>query len=227
MSESNDRQRMPRKGHVEVAPIAHVTFALMLAAAKRRGLASYHRPLETHNGRDVWRDLMEEQVDAWQYTIQAKLEAQGLVADYHRLMVAARDLVDAIPAEAILECGVIWGEANTVSVLEAHHALSGLLAAYDGALIMDAAGGPVDVPLHAFSTTAGANEPGSLAVDALWRAKRFLDKEPTILSPTGKLVSDLATALLDSGAVGLAGDGIGAGRDTDVGVSDHHSAREE
>jgi hypothetical protein len=45
-----------------------------LRAREQQGIATYQRPLETHNGRDALRDAFEEACDLAAYLMQALME---------------------------------------------------------------------------------------------------------------------------------------------------------
>ena len=67
-------QPPPTAGRVNVNEIATRELPALLAQRQAEGLAHYGRPLETHNGRDPYQDLIEEQIDGLQYTLQAREE---------------------------------------------------------------------------------------------------------------------------------------------------------
>lgn len=67
-------QPRPRPGNVTVPPIAASIFQSMLHEQDAKGRWMYGTSLQTHNGRDAFRDAMEEAVDLWQYLVQARLE---------------------------------------------------------------------------------------------------------------------------------------------------------
>jgi hypothetical protein len=69
---------MPAPGRQAVTPVARELFAAMLAEREQRGIATYGRSLETHNGRDAVQDALEECADLWQYLVQIKLERDAL-----------------------------------------------------------------------------------------------------------------------------------------------------
>jgi hypothetical protein len=50
----------------------------LLAQRQAKGMKTYGRPLETFNGRDVHRNLLDELVDAVQYAVQAQMEREAL-----------------------------------------------------------------------------------------------------------------------------------------------------
>ena len=50
-------------------------FRALLESRRAIGIERYGRELETHNGRDVIRDLVEELADAYAYATQAALES--------------------------------------------------------------------------------------------------------------------------------------------------------
>lgn len=70
-----------------------VTRALMdlLAERERKGIETYGRSLETFNGRDATRDLLEELIDGAQYALQWQMERAELLAEIKRL----RELLEA------------------------------------------------------------------------------------------------------------------------------------
>lgn len=88
-------QPMPQEGRENVVPKAFEDFERMMAESVRRGVATYHTPLKTHNGRNALRDLREELIDAWQYATQAVMEHQDLLDERNDLRVR----VDALEAQ--------------------------------------------------------------------------------------------------------------------------------
>jgi hypothetical protein len=74
-------QPLPVAGGVSVTPVARAEFLRMLLEREVKGVATYGMSLTTNNGRDVFRDLLEELIDAWQYAIQALLETEELAAE--------------------------------------------------------------------------------------------------------------------------------------------------
>ena len=71
-----NNQPLPTPGQEDVTPVARELFGIMLAERERKGIATYGTTLQTHNGRDVLQDLLEELIDAWQYAVQARMEAE-------------------------------------------------------------------------------------------------------------------------------------------------------
>jgi hypothetical protein len=67
-----------------------VTEALIAHLRKRqaKGRAEYGRSLETFNGRDAGRDLLEELLDGAQYAMQLQLERAALEAELARWKAA-------------------------------------------------------------------------------------------------------------------------------------------
>lgn len=78
-------QPMPVAGTEDVTPVARGLFLTMLLEREVKGIETYGRSLQTHNGRDALRDLMEELIDGWQYAVQASLEREALIAENARL----------------------------------------------------------------------------------------------------------------------------------------------
>lgn len=78
-------QPMPVSGGVNVTPVARVAFLSMLLDRELKGIETYGTTLQTHNGRDAVRDLLEELVDAFQYAIQIQLERDVLISENARL----------------------------------------------------------------------------------------------------------------------------------------------
>lgn len=71
-------QPNPLTGKTDVTPEALTVFMDMLNKREKEGIATYGTTLQTFNGRDALQDLMEELVDAFQYAVQLKLEAEEL-----------------------------------------------------------------------------------------------------------------------------------------------------
>ena len=95
LATSPDEQALPAKGAENVNERAAALLPELLAARQRIGLERYGRPLETFNGRDVHRDLLEELLDALQYAVQAQMERTDLEAERDRWKaeaMAAREL---------------------------------------------------------------------------------------------------------------------------------------
>lgn len=103
-------QPRPVPGAIDVTPVARAEFLRMLLDREAKGVATYGVTLQAGNGRDVFRDLLEELIDAWQYAIQALLEHETRVAEIARLttevdalnreIVTVRAAYDALRAEA-------------------------------------------------------------------------------------------------------------------------------
>lgn len=72
------KQGLPIKGRENVTPVARELFVKMIDDAEQRGIATYGTTLQTHNGRDVFQDQLEEIVDQWQYAVQSKMENADL-----------------------------------------------------------------------------------------------------------------------------------------------------
>jgi hypothetical protein len=70
-------QPLPAKGRQNVTALVRA----MLDERERKGIETYGRSLETHNGRDAPRDLAEELLDGAQYAIQWGYERQDLLAE--------------------------------------------------------------------------------------------------------------------------------------------------
>jgi hypothetical protein len=60
----------------------------MLSEREAEGIAKYGCSLESHNGRDVHKDLEEELIDGWQYAVQARMEREDLRSLARRLAEA-------------------------------------------------------------------------------------------------------------------------------------------
>ncbi len=85
-------QPLPTPGTVDVTPVARGLFLTMLLNREAKGIESYGTTLQTHNGRDCLRDLLEELIDAWQYTVQARLEREALISEVARLRAENAEL---------------------------------------------------------------------------------------------------------------------------------------
>ena len=64
----------------------------LLAEREKRGIETYGKSLETFNGRDAPRDLVEELIDACQYALQWQTERLALMAENAALKVKIMDL---------------------------------------------------------------------------------------------------------------------------------------
>lgn len=73
-------QALPTPGRQNVTPIARAAFREMLDAREQKGIETYGTTLQTFNGRDPYRDALEELTDAIQYVHQARLEHEALLA---------------------------------------------------------------------------------------------------------------------------------------------------
>lgn len=73
-------QPMPKVGGASVTE-AIIAF---LREREAKGIATYGRSLETFNGRDATRDLLEELIDALQYAMQWRMERSSLLAERDR-----------------------------------------------------------------------------------------------------------------------------------------------
>jgi len=74
-------QPLPVAGSVDVTPVARALFLTMLLDREVKGVETYGRSLQTMNGRDAIRDLMEELIDGWQYAVQIQIEHDALIAE--------------------------------------------------------------------------------------------------------------------------------------------------
>lgn len=96
------RQPLPMPGKDVVPDVALGVFDSMLRQRMEEGIRKYGSPLMTHNGRDVFRDLFEEIIDAWQYAVQAKMEHTDLVTERDALAARLADLASLIGATLAL-----------------------------------------------------------------------------------------------------------------------------
>jgi len=69
-------QPHPVQGRVSVTDALREHFNAELTRRQQIGIARYGRSLETHNGRDAFKDAEEELYDALQYSMQGKIEHQ-------------------------------------------------------------------------------------------------------------------------------------------------------
>lgn len=77
---SMDRQPMPVEGVIDVTPRVRERFNNDLTERERRGIETYGRSLQSHNGRDAGQDAWEELIDLAQYLEQLRIEhADALV----------------------------------------------------------------------------------------------------------------------------------------------------
>lgn len=108
-------QPMPKPGGRPVKGYALATFARMIDERTEKGIQTYGRALETHNGRDALQDLMEELVDAVQYTTQAALERADLNMELDRL---AREVASLTTLNQSLDRRVAELEAENTALAE-------------------------------------------------------------------------------------------------------------
>jgi len=64
----------------------------LLAEREKRGIETYGKSLETFNGRDAPRDLVEELIDACQYALQWQTERKELYDEIARVSSSVIDL---------------------------------------------------------------------------------------------------------------------------------------
>ena len=72
---------MPTTGRVDVPPVVRERFVADLDARSTKGVETYGRILQTHNGRDAGQDAWEELIDLAQYLTQLRLERDDLMAE--------------------------------------------------------------------------------------------------------------------------------------------------
>jgi hypothetical protein len=79
-------QALPTPGGASVfASLRARGVQAMLDEREQKGIATYGRSLETHNGRDVFLDALQEQLDGLVYLEQARMEHTDLLAEVARL----------------------------------------------------------------------------------------------------------------------------------------------
>ena len=78
-------QPNPTDGQANVTPVLRTLLIDMLDARAAAGLERYGKPLQTHNGRDAERDLLEELIDAAQYAVQSRMEREDMHAEIEQL----------------------------------------------------------------------------------------------------------------------------------------------
>lgn len=67
-------QPMPTEGKQDV----YTKVLEFLAVRRKKGIETYGRPLQTHNGRNPLRDMLEETADQLNYNMQIVLELQDI-----------------------------------------------------------------------------------------------------------------------------------------------------
>lgn len=77
----------PGPGVADASERAREVLIALLDSRQRVGLERYGRPLETWNGRDAMRDLLEELIDALQYAVQVQMEIDDRDETIERLRV--------------------------------------------------------------------------------------------------------------------------------------------
>ena len=87
-------QPAPSPGGEPVTPRLKELFPALLEERERQGIAQYGRSLETWNGRSAFRDLIEELVDACQYSLQLEMERADLARWFGEALELARDAID-------------------------------------------------------------------------------------------------------------------------------------
>lgn len=79
LSLTSSDQQMPTVGPKSRSVTAELR--ILLDARERKGIETYGRSLETHNGRSAPRDLVEELIDGAQYALQWELERADLLRE--------------------------------------------------------------------------------------------------------------------------------------------------
>lgn len=72
-------QPMPRGKGKPVFPVLYESILPKLKAREEKGIATYKQSLKTWNGRNVHRDLEDEQMDGLIYATQARMEYEDLL----------------------------------------------------------------------------------------------------------------------------------------------------
>jgi hypothetical protein len=90
-----DEQAPPMPGLRDVSAESRRVLVELLERRQSVGLQRYGRPLETWNGRDAVRDLLEELIDALQYAVQVRMELDDRDAE----LAHCRDHIVALQAE--------------------------------------------------------------------------------------------------------------------------------
>jgi hypothetical protein len=86
-------QPPPKRGFDEVWPVLERRFRFMLPERVAEGIRRYGTPLQTFNGRDAFRDAMEEWFDLGLYVTQMWLEQETLQNELIYILV---DLLDGL-----------------------------------------------------------------------------------------------------------------------------------
>lgn len=103
-----------------------VTRALMdlLAERERKGIETYGRSLETFNGRDAPRDLVEELIDGAQYALQWQMERAELIRQLQEAREHRRILREALEiARAVTVKLTVSGEESLGQLQQIIHRL--------------------------------------------------------------------------------------------------------
>ena len=97
----------PSEGVTYVWPSAWQAFSAAFERQYQKGLERYPHPLQTLNGRDPYRDLLDKQADAVMYGTQLYLEART----FAQLTVRAVQLLDEIMP-------LVWNHCDFLSDAE-------------------------------------------------------------------------------------------------------------
>jgi phage shock protein A len=113
-------QPNPTDGQANVTPVLRTLLIDMLDARAAAGLERYGKPLQTRNGRDAERDLLEELIDAAQYAVQSRMEREDLRAEIERLQTRVAKLEYAARfAKALIEIRpLFFAEADAQDAIE-------------------------------------------------------------------------------------------------------------
>jgi hypothetical protein len=78
VAEQGDSQPLPTEGKRDVFPEMRAAFLKMYEERMALGIQRYGRTLQTHNGRNVGVDVLEELFDAFAYAMQFVMEHSDL-----------------------------------------------------------------------------------------------------------------------------------------------------
>jgi hypothetical protein len=95
---AGDDESVPTDGGLPVTPVVRALFLKMLEEREKKGIETYGRSLHTDNGRDPIQDALEEVIDAFQYLVQARMEASELQSENNTIRRKAKVLDSILDA---------------------------------------------------------------------------------------------------------------------------------
>lgn len=97
-------QPLPMPGQRDVNDRVREMLPTLLASRQMKGRQTYGRPLETWNGRDASRELLDELIDAVQYAVQCQMEREDLERRVEALSLAPASDDLGLPVSYLCAC---------------------------------------------------------------------------------------------------------------------------